>query len=393
MKKPSTRALTFNVFAVACVAFSTHCGAGFAAGTQEVIYYVGKGFYGPLMPIIAMLILTPLQYVVAETARSHNVFDYKSVTSLIYRPFPKLGSILFEIGFIMMVVSATAAVVSGGGTIVNQVFGLASDHIVGSIVVALTITLVSIFGVKAVNACGTFMAVGIIAIIAIVTCIGIPFAKDTIAYQWENQITYADFGNALWWACLYAGMQCMTQTTAISSVVENFQNKKQSIAFAILATIINIAMLVAVCFMLQGFMPEVLTDPEASVLPTLYAVEAIAEAKGMDWLGILYPIMYLFAAITTGVGIVFSLAKRLEPITLKKISPEKKNVKYGILAAIIMVACWIFAQVGIVNIVKYAYQYISFYCVFAIIIPVVILGLRNLHKEKKAAKLEGHEEA
>lgn len=393
MKKSSTRALTFNVFAVACVAFSTHCGAGFAAGTQEVIYYVGKGFYGPLMPIIAMLVLTPLQYVVAETARSHKAFNYKDVTALIYRPFPKLGSWLFEIGFIMMVVAATASVVAGGGTIVNEIFGLPIDHILGSIVIALIITLISIFGVKAVNACGTFMAVGIIIIITIVTCIGIPFRSEVIAQQWENKITYQNFGNAIWWAFLYAGMQCMTQTTAISSCVEGFENRKQSVVFACLATFINIAMLVAVCFMLQGFMPDVLENPEASVLPTLYAVKQIAAAKNMTWLGILYPTMYMLAAITTGVGIVFSLAKRLEPITFKKIPAEKKNLKYGILSAATMILCWIFSQIGIVNIVKYAYQYISFYCVFAIIIPVVILGLRNLHLEKKAAKLESAEEA
>ena len=47
---------------VATVWFSTHCGAGFASGTQELLYFANHGWFGVLMPIITLL-LSPITLV------------------------------------------------------------------------------------------------------------------------------------------------------------------------------------------------------------------------------------------------------------------------------------------------------------------------------------------
>jgi uncharacterized membrane protein YkvI len=50
----------------ATVWFSTHCGAGFASGTQELQYFSNHGWWGPLFPFLTILIIAITYYVGLE---------------------------------------------------------------------------------------------------------------------------------------------------------------------------------------------------------------------------------------------------------------------------------------------------------------------------------------
>lgn len=380
--KKKNKVFTWSAFAVACVAFSTHCGAGFAAGAQEVIYFTGKGWYGPLMPLITLIILLPLQYVAVETARVNEAYNYKDMTTKAYAPFGKIGSILFEIGIVLMMLSSCASVIAGGGTIINDVLGLEESNLIGTIIVAAIIVLIICFGSKAVSRASTVMTIGIIITISILAIVGISYSKDTIVKQWSEQITYSGFGNALWFACLYAGMQCMTQCMSICSNCQKIQSSGESKAMVAIEFVINATMLIGICFLFQGFMPEIMDV----TLPTPYTAEVVSQAVGIAWLGIVYPILYLLAALTTGVNNVFGFTKRITDIKKfqEKVPSDKK--RYLIVSIICIVGCWGVAQVGFITIVKTLYSYVSTYSIFAIIIPMIILGLRNLKKAKAAEK-------
>lgn len=387
--KKKNKYFTMAAFSVACVAFSTHVGAGFAAGAQEVIYFTGKGWYGPVMPLLTLLILLPLQYVAVETARTKKAYNYKELTMHAYAPFGKIGSVLFEIGIVLMMLSSCASVIAGGGTIINSIFGLDEANLIGTIIVAAIIVAIIVFGFEAVSSSSTIMTIGIIITISILAITGIIHTKDTIVKQWSEQISYNSFGNALWFAILYAGMQCMTQCMSICSNCQKIQSRGESKAMVAIEFVINATMLVGICFLFQGFMPEVMDI----TLPTPYTAEIVGEAMGIAWLGIVYPILYLLAALTTGVNNVFGFTKRITDVKKfreKMPSEKKRNL---IVSIICIVACWGVAQVGFITIVKVLYSYVSTYAIFAIIIPMIILGLRNLKKDKASESSDAAAEA
>jgi uncharacterized membrane protein YkvI len=383
MNKKNISKLSFGtVFAVAAVAFTTHCGAGFAAGTQEVVYYVSKGYWAVLMPILAFGILSVLYYVSAETARLNKVYDYHGVIKHAYAPVGMIGATLFEIGVIATILAGTAAVIAGGGLVLNSAIGLGSESLVGTIVVAAIIVMITIYGVKAVNTAASIMATVIIAIIIIIAILGIAVRSDVIAQQWNEKILYATTPAIIWSAIIYGGFQSLAQVMVVSSTVDNFKSKRESKALAIFCFILNALMLLLVCFMLQGFMPTVKDNADAAALPTIYAVSQLKLVSGWGWIGTLYPILYFLAAITTGVGLVFSFTKRLFPVIFKKMKSDK--LKSAIIAIGTIIICWIFAQLGLVNIIKYAYKYIGVYCIFTLILPMSILGIRNIKLKQKA---------
>ncbi len=61
--------LTSISVGVATVWFSTHCGAGFASGTQELQYFANHGWFGVFLPILTFIIIAVTYYVALETAR------------------------------------------------------------------------------------------------------------------------------------------------------------------------------------------------------------------------------------------------------------------------------------------------------------------------------------
>jgi uncharacterized membrane protein YkvI len=381
-KKNISKLSIGTVLAVAAVAFTTHCGAGFAAGTQEVVYYVSKGYWGVLLPILAFGILTILYYVTAETARLNKVYDYHGVTKYAYAPVGMLGSVLFEIAVIAGILSGTAAVIAGGGLILNSALGLDSSNIIGSIIVAAIVVVITIYGVKAVNASASIMAIVIISIVMIIAILGIAVRSDVIVQQWNDKILYATTPAMIWAAITYGGFQTVGQAMVVSSTVDNFKSKRESKALAIFCFILNVCMLLLVCFMLQGFMPTVKDNADAAALPTIYAVSQLKLIEGWGWIGTLYPILYFLAAITTGVGLVFSFTKRCLHIMFKKMQSIK--LKSALISSGTIILCWILAQIGLVNIIKYAYKYLGIYSIFTITIPMSILGLRNIKLKRKA---------
>ncbi len=59
---------------IASVWFSSHCGAGFASGTQEVSYYVRHGWTAVILPIFSMTGVGLLMYIALEMSSAPSGF-------------------------------------------------------------------------------------------------------------------------------------------------------------------------------------------------------------------------------------------------------------------------------------------------------------------------------
>src|SRR6056297_3051173 len=88
-------------FGVAFVWFTTHFGGGFASGRQVAEFFVSYGWYAVFTPLIAMAIDGIVFYYVWDFSVKNKVYDYKSWTDEFYKPFEKIGSIIYEVIFII----------------------------------------------------------------------------------------------------------------------------------------------------------------------------------------------------------------------------------------------------------------------------------------------------
>lgn len=381
----------------AAVWFSTHCGAGFASGTQELQYFANHGWFGPLMPIISIIIIGITYYICIETARQTDKWSYNLWSKEAFSPISKFGGIAMEIGAIIVTVSASAAAIASGANLVNQQIGL--PVWVGSLIMFAIITVLCIFGEKVVRSNAMVMSAGIIVILTIVLALGIikffPNIRELYSEGYVNpkaptwsisDSTKTQEGsvlNSLIWALTYSGFQ----VSAIGGIAASFKgamSKKESKGAIGIGIVLNIAMLSGVCLLIFSGMPELYANEEAKLLPTIYMVNQI----DVPFLNVLYPILLFLALVTTAVGLVFGMVQRIDPYILKNM--KNKVLKKAIISIGVLVICYGISLMGLMWVIQVAYKYLGIYSWIFLIIPLWIFGFKNIRKrnaEKKKSSL------
>ena len=163
-------------FSVASVWFGTHVGAGFATGNQILNYYVQYGWTAVLFPLISMGVLAYVIYVIMKFARLRGLDNYNDTFRELWQPYPQLA-ISFEIFYIIIILAAVAAAISGAGLLVDDLFGFTGSNGVASIqstiIVAAILIVLCLFGVKLIIAASTVLTVGILLTAGIMIVVGI----------------------------------------------------------------------------------------------------------------------------------------------------------------------------------------------------------------------------
>lgn len=384
--------LTSISFGVATVWFSTHCGAGFASGTQELQFFANHGWFGTLMPILTFILIAITYYVGLETARQTDKWGYDAWSKEAYGKYAKIFTPAMDISVIITTIAASAATIASGGLLVNQYLGL--PVLVGSVFMVVVVTLLVIFGEELVRKNATIMTIMILAIISIVIISGlIKFGPDIArlfsegyvnpnATKWgisaSDQTVPGNIGNSLLWALTYAGFQI----SAIGGITASFkggQYKEEAKGAMIIGCIMNILMLVGITLLIFSQMPDIYLDEASRALPTI----AVVNKLDISILSVLYPILLFLALITTAVGFIFGIVTRMEPHVMKNETNLVK--KKAIIAVVSLIVCYLVSTLGLMWIVQNAYKYLGIFNWALIILPLWILGFKNIKRRDQEA--------
>ena len=381
---------------VATVWFSTHCGAGFASGTQELQYFANHGWFGVFMPIITFAIIAFTYYIGLETARQTDKWGYDLWSKEAFGSASKLLTPAMDFSIIITTIAATAATIATGGLLGNQYLGL--PVAVGSIAMFIIVTILCIFGENLVIKNAMIMTSAILVIISIVLVAGlIKFAPDIArlfreGYVNPNSAKWSisgsadtvpgNIGNSLLWGLTYAGFQI----SAIGGIAASFKGgsfKQEAKGAMIMGAVINILMLVGICLLIFSQMPHIYLDEATRKLPTVFIVNQL----NIPVLAVLYPILLFLALITTAVGFIFGMVQRLDPYVLKNMD-SKPVLRKAIISFVCLLVCYAVSKLGLMWVVQVAYKYLGIFNWAFIILPLWILGYKNIKKRDKGEKLE-----
>ena len=377
--------LTSISVGVATVWFSTHCGAGFASGTQELQYFANHGWFGVFLPILTFIIIAVTFYVSLETARQTDKWGYDAWSKEAFGSASKFLTPALDVSIIITTIAATAATIATGGLLGKQYLGL--PVFVGSLLMFVIITLLVIFGENVVRKNAMVMTAIILIIISIVLIAGlIKFAPQISKLMSERYVNPnatkwsikgsastvpGNFGNALMWALTYAGFQ----VAAIGGITSSFKGglyKNEAKGSMILGAIMNILMLVGICLLIFSGMPDIYTDQVARTLPTIYIVNQLH----IKSLAVLYPILLFLALITTAVGFIFGMVQRIDPYVMK--DTKKPLLKKTIISVLCLAVCYAVSKLGLMFVVATAYRYLGIVNWFIIILPLWFIGFKKI---------------
>jgi uncharacterized membrane protein YkvI len=359
---------------VAAVWFGSHAGGGFATGVQEVEFFVRFGWHSLWIGMLAMLIMGAAIFFGLELARIHKTHDYKSFFKKLYAPYEIVFANLWDLLYLYAMLLGTSVAIAGAAELLNQ--SLHIPYGIAVIIIGGILLIFTIFGAGLVRSASAAMAAFIVGALLIVTFLGIKMGAANLGSVVSRKMTTAGFGKILWMALLYGAFQSVL-IAPIVSVSEPLKTRISSFKAAFYGFLVNGAMLTLVCIMLLSFYPGVVKEK----LPVYFVTTQL----GQQWLHVLYSLIFFFALISTGVGLVFGMVKRVEA-AWKKENRIFKTIR--IKRITICVTCLLISAVislkGIKAIVAQGYGSLGYGAIFLNIIPLLFIAPIKIRKAKAA---------
>ena len=360
-------------FAMAAVWFATHSGGGFATGNQEVNYFVKYGWYSVFLPLVAMLLLGWGHRNALVLAKDYKTYDYKSFCDALFHPYEKYFSIVFELGFIMLIVCGVSTSIAGSGALLKS--SLAIPYGVGIVTVGTILLLLTILGSELIVKVLNLKTYFIIVTLLILCVLGIQMGAFNFQHVLANHETFGtSFGDAVWYMLIYIGFQAFT-VLPIISVSHNIKTTKDCNRFMLFGTLLNGAFLAIICIILLGFSPEVLNQ----TLPVYFVTTKL----DLPWLKILYSVILFVALLGTAISLIFSTVARFEPVLIKRNIFKSLSTRRIFISLVTIALCTGISVFGLTNIVVKGYGSVGYIGLFFVLLPEIIVGTIKIRKNAK----------
>ena len=375
------------VMGMAFVAFTTQFGGGFASGAQIYQYFINYGIWCLVLPLLTQGLYAFFFWYGMLYDYKHKAYDYRSFSDSFYGKTRHVMSNLYEVCYLIMIGTASAAAFATGGSTIQTLTGM--PYWLCTVIVAAFIFLIALFGTGVVRKCASTLSVLIIIGLVVVLV-------PNIIAQWDSIVSSVGrmaggemtvlskesgaFGPALWSAVLYFFFQ-LASVSVMYQHVEPVTDPKQINKAAVGMFICNFfAMELSIVGLLAiSYVAELAT---ASV-PMLVLVE---KGVGASVLTPIISLLIILGAISTAVNMISGIVTRCVNAVERRIaSPEKKKsghlARNAVFTLIFTFLAFAIAQFGLMAVVSKGYSYLGYAALITLFIPFVIHMIRTKFKE------------
>lgn len=362
---------------LAFVAFTTQFGGGFASGAQIYQYFINYGIWCLILPALTQGLYALFFWYGMRYAYKHKTYDYRSFSDSLYGKTRPVMSNLYEICYLIMIGTASAAAFATGGSTLASLFDI--PYWLCTVIVAAFIFLVALYGTGVVRKCASTLSVLIIIGLVLVLVPNIIAQWDSISASISRmssgEMTVLSsqsgaFGPALWSAVLYFFFQ-LASVSVMYQHMESVTDVKQINRAAIGMFLCNfLAMELSIVGLLAvAYVAELAT---ASV-PMLILVQNGVGA------GILTPIISLLiilGAISTAVNMISGIVTRcVNALERGKTEKEKARghlARNAVFTLIFTFMAFAIAQFGLMAVVSKGYAYLGYAAMITLFVPFVV---------------------
>ncbi len=371
---------------LAFVAFTTQFGGGFASGAQIYQYFINYGIWCLVLPLITQGLYALFFWYGMRYAYKHKTYDYRSFSDSLYGKAKPIMSNLYEICYLIMIGTASAAAFATGGSTIQTLFGI--PYWLCTLIIAAFIFVIALYGTNVVRKCASTLSVLIIIglILVLVPNIIAQWSDITASIQrmasGELPVISAgtnSFAAALYSAVLYFFFQ-LASVSVMYQHMEDVTDKKQINQAAIRIFLCNFfAMELSILGLLAiAYVAELAT---ASV-PMLVLVQ---NGVGAKLLTPIISILIILGAISTAVNMISGIVTRCVNAMERKKSQEEKNkghlVRNAIFTAIFTFLAFAIAQFGLMAVVKQGYAYLGYAAFITLFVPFIVHMILTKGKE------------
>ncbi len=372
---------------IAFVAFTTQFGGGFASGAQIYQYFINYGIWCLILPALTQGLYALFFWYGMRYAYKHKTYDYRSFSDSIYGKTRYVMSNLYEVCYLIMIATASAAAFATGGSTIQTLFGI--PYWLCTLIVAVFIFVIALFGTSVVRKCASTLSVLIILGLVLVLV-------PNIVVQWGEisasigrmaggemvvrSTQTGAFGPALWSAVLYFFFQ-LASVSVMYQHMEAVTDVKQINRAAIGMFVCNfVAMELSIVGLLAV---SYVADMAQASVPMLVLVQNGVGAK------ILTPIISLLiilGAISTAVNMISGIVTRCVNAIERRMATQEQKEKghlgrNAVFTLIFTFLAFAIAQFGLMAVVSKGYAYLGYAALITLFVPFVIHAVVTKGKE------------
>ena len=374
------------IMGIAFVAFTTQFGGGFASGAQIYQYFINYGIWCLVLPIVTQGLYSLFFWYGMRYAYKHKTYDYRSFSDSIYGKTAPVMSNLYEVCYLIMICTASAAAFATGGSTIFTLFGEKVPYWLCTLVIGLFIFFVALFGTAVVRKCAATLSVlivvGLLVVLvpnivaqfpAIVESIGKLAAGEMVVRAGESMT--GAFGPALWSAVLYFFFQ-LASVSVTYQQMEAVTDTKQIDKAAIWMFICNFgAMELSIIGLLAvSYVAEMAT----ASIPMLVLVQ---NGVGASILTPIISLLIILGAVSTAVNMISGIVTRCVNAIERRMPDDAARAKghlgrNAIFTFIFTALAFAIAQFGLQAVVAKGYAYLGYAALITLAIPFILAMLK-----------------
>ena len=375
------------VMGIAFVAFTTQFGGGFASGAQIYQYFINYGIWCLILPVLTQGLYSLFFWYGMRYAYKHKTYDYRSFSDSIYGKSRAVMSNLYEITYLIMIGTASAAAFATGGSTLETLFGL--PYWLCTVIIGVFIFVIALFGTNVVRKCASTLSVMILVGLVLVLVPNIiaqwPAIAESAGRMASGEMTVLSsesgaIGSALWSAVLYFFFH-LASVSVTYQQMEHVTDESQINKAAIWMFICNFfAMELSIVGLLAvAYVAELAT---ASV-PMLVLVQ---NGVGAGILTPIISILIILGAISTAVNMISGIVTRCVNSIERRMDSDEKRAKghlgrNAVFTLIFTLLAFAIAQFGLMAVVKKGYAYLGYASFITLFIPFIIHAVKTKMKD------------
>lgn len=367
------------VMGIAFVAFTTQFGGGFASGAQIYQYFINYGIWCLILPALTQGLYAIFFWYGMRYSYKHKAYDYRTFSDSLYGRihFPFMSN-LYEICYLIMIATASAAAFATGGSTIQTLAGI--PYFLCTVIIAAFIFFIALFGTSVVRKCASTLSVLILIGLLLVLV-------PNIIAQWDNIVASIGqmkagtmpvasqetgaFGPALWKAILYFFFQ-LPSVSVMYQHMEDVTDEKQINKAAISIFLCNfLAMELSIIGLLAVSYVGALAETS---VPMLLLVQ---NGVGASFLTPIISLLIILGAISTAVNMISGIVTRCVNAIERRADKSKLDARSHLIRNAIFTAIFTFmafsiAQFGLMAVVKKGYAYLGYAALITLFIPFII---------------------
>jgi uncharacterized membrane protein YkvI len=345
-------------------------GGGYATGRELAEFFLPSGPRGGLLAILLAMVIWSVVCAVTFSLAYTKSWNYRAFFKDLLGPF----WVIFEVCYLLFIILILAVFGAAAGAIGTALLGW--PPLVGTCCLIACISFVTAYGTASVERLFKWVSIFLYAVYAVFVVLSFLAFGDRILV---NLAAPAPHQGWVLGGFTYAGYN-VVGAVIILPVLRHLQSNKNALIAGALAG--PFAMIPALLFFICmiAYYPQIGSEE----LPSDFLLQRL----NFPAFHYLFQLMIFLALLESGSGCVHAFNERIaEAYAARKGGSLSKSARLWITGALLLGSIFLAARFGLVTLIARGYRGLAYMFLAVFVLPVMTLGLWQLHARSKAARL------